>query len=159
MVEVRATDSFDKAARSLAAEAGGGQLLKDLADEIYQDLEPAVGEVRAALLTHGGHAGVPHGTPLLPAIAAAVQAEVVLKGRSAGARIRAAKIGAHNFPNAPKRFNQAHFWHYQYGRNVRVYQVGAPGWFDATLQRDQGKHRRAVEQSIAKSIRRITRRV
>lgn len=160
MIEIQADQrTFNALARALAAEAGGDALRRDLAADLREELAPAVSEVRSRLLASGS-GGLPHGEPLLPAIAAGVKVDVRVGKRAARARIRASKRGMpRDFVNAPKRFNERSFRHHVFGREGWVEQVGAPGWFDDPLHDRQGKYRRAVERAMERCVRRITRRV
>lgn len=149
--------SFARVERALRDEADGRELRRDLADNLHSALEPAVGAVRAAVMSMAT-GGLPHaGEPLRVAVAAGVQVEVQLSGRAAGARIVATKHGMpRGFAQAPKRLNARRGWrHKVYGRDVWVRQVGAPGWFDDTLRRGQERYRTAVRVALDRVARRI----
>lgn len=153
--------SFNRVSRALDAEADGVQLRRDLVTELRQAVEPAIGEVRGRLMASGS-GGLPHdGEPLRSTIAAGVKPKIRTKGRSAGVSIVAHKRGMpRGFVNAPKRFNQRHFRHRIFGKNVWVLQVGAPEWFDGPLRGHQDRYRQRVEAAMEHMVKRIvTRRV
>jgi len=155
-VEVRAdASSFGRVARSLDEESDGEHLRKDLVEGFRAALEPAVDEVRGALMQMAS-GGLAHaGEPLRLAVA---QHVVVSVGRRSAA-IRALKTGMpRGFWNAPKRLNQRQFRHRVYGRDVWVTQVGAPGWFDDTLQRNQTRYRVAARRALDDMADRIGRK-
>jgi hypothetical protein len=151
--------SFNDVARALESEADGAHLRRDLAENLRTAAAPAVGQVRSNLMGRAG-GGLPHaGEPLRSAIAAGVKADAHIGGHSAGVSIVALKRGLpRNFPNAPKRFNARAFRHRVYGRDVWVRQVGAPGWFDDTLQHGQDRYRVAVRRALEDVAERIARR-
>lgn len=162
MIQVVADDrSFGAVARGLRAEADGQELVQDLAEQLRAALEPAVGEVRAAVLGMAS-AGLPHGgESLRAAVAAAVVSEVRVTGGSAVARIRATKRAMpRGFANAPARLNARRGWkHPVHGRtSTWVTQMGAPGWFDDTIARGRDRYERAAREALDRVARRVARR-
>lgn len=159
-VELRADQgSFDAVVRALKAEEDGRALRRDLADELEDAVEPAIGHVRGALLAMDT-GGIPHGgEPLRAAVSAGVDDEIILTGRSAGVRVKASSRGMpRGFRNAPKRLNAKRGWrHRVFGRDVWVRQIGAPGWFDDTLEARRERYRRAVVKAMEQSVDRIER--
>lgn len=159
-VTIRADQrSFDRVARAVQSEAGGRRLRADLVDELEDAVDPAVHEVRSALLgMHTG--GLAHGgEPLRAAVAAGIHDQVVLTGSAAGVRVIASKEGMpRGFRLAAKRLNARGWRHPVFGGRVTVRQVGAPGFFDDTLSRYAPAARRGVERAIENSVNRMARR-
>lgn len=159
-VTIRADQrTFDSLARAMEREASG-RMRRDLADELEDAVDPAVHEVRAALMGMQagglGHAG----EPLRAAVAAGIQDRVILTGRTAGVKVIASSLGMpRGFWRAPKRLNARGWSHPVFGRrNVTVRQVGAPGFFDDTLERHRAQCRAAVARAMQKSVNRIERK-
>jgi len=150
-------ESFRSVGFALDAEADGRNLNEDMAELLGDALRPAIQDVRGALFAGSG--GLPHaGEPLRQAIAAHLVVDVRV-GRAVSARIRALKEGMpRNFWNAPKRFNERRFRHPVHGKNVWVSQIGAPGWFDDTMARNQARYRIAVRRALDKMAERIGRK-
>lgn len=155
-VEVRPDPhSFGRAARALDAEAPGGAWRRDLSGGLTAALAPGVSAVRSALMSRGSGGGSHDGAPLRPAIAA----EVHVVPLSSGAVIVAGKTPqVRGFANAAKRFNQRGFRRRVYGSNSWVVQVGAPGWFDDTLQSLHPRLRAAALAALEGRARRISRK-
>lgn len=152
--------TFQRVARALEDEADGREWAADMATELHAILEPAVYEVRGALMgmSTGGldHAG----EPLRQAVAANVEALVRFDGKRPGARIRAKRTEQlRGFANAPQRLNSRRGWRHPLFGNYDqwVTQVGAPGWFDDTLRRLRPRLRRAAEEVLRDRARRIAR--
>jgi hypothetical protein len=161
MIQVEPDDaSFRRVERALRTEADSGALGQDLAEEFHQALEPAVSEVRGAVLGMPT-GGLPHaGEGLRAAVASHIQTDIRVGKRGGGALIRALKRGMpRGFVNAPKRLNARRGWRHQlWGRDQWAQQLGEPGWFDDTLARGRGRYLRAAAQALEKVSRRIARR-
>lgn len=152
--------SFNRCARALEDEADGREFRREFNAAMREALEPGVAATRAAVLSRGG-AGVPHeGQSLRQAIAAGVQVVNLRGGEVPGAKIRASSQGMpRGFWNAPKRFNQNSFRHPVHGnRKVWTTQVGAPGWFDDTLQQLRPYLLDRAEQVVRERAERIGRK-
>lgn len=159
--EIRPNEAtFRRLAAALAAEGTGTRLRADLADEIGDAVEPAVHQVKAALMgmDHGGLAHA--GEPLRSAVAAGIDDRIILTGRSAGVRVVASSSGMpRGFRHAPKRINSRGWRHPVFGnRNVVVRQIGAPGFFDDTIERRRARYRAAVRRAMQRSADRIKRK-
>lgn len=152
--------TFQRVAAAVSAEADGREWANDLARELHTILEPAVYEVRSALMGMST-SGLPHaGEPLRQAVAANVEALARFDGRRPGARIRAKETKTvRNFATAPRRLNSRRGWrHPVFGNDERwTNQIGAPGWFDDTLRRLRPRLRRAAEAALRDRARRIAR--
>lgn len=147
--------SFERVARALADEAPGRQWRDDLSAGMAVALSPGVAAARSAVLSRGG--GAAHeGQPLRQAIAARVHVVPL----SSGATVVAEKTPhVRNFPNAPKRFGQHRGWRRRvYGSSTVVVQVGAPGWFDDTLDNMHPRLRVAALAALEGRARRISRK-
>jgi hypothetical protein len=150
---------FARLARALDAEADGREWENDLADELGDVLAPGVAAVRAAILS-APTIGLPHaGEPLRQAIADAVEPVVRMRGGRAGARIRVTGRGMpRGFRNAPKLFNRNSFKHPTRGGDQWATQVGAPGWFDATLRPMRVRMRQAADRALRHRAERVSRK-
>lgn len=150
---------FTRLARALDAEADGDEWRAELAQDLHEALLPGVSAVRGALMGMST-GGLDHADePLRQAVAQAVESDVRMSGKRAGARIRARKKGMpRNFHNAPKRLNARSWRHPQFGADVWVTQTGEQGWFDWTLRRLHPRLRLAAENALHNRARRITRR-
>jgi hypothetical protein len=147
-------------ARACDDEADGRQMRGEVAANLHAALEPAVAEVRGAILGMSS-GGLPHdGEPLRAAVASAVRSDIRLSGKFAGARIQVTKRGMpRGFANAPKRLNARRGWrHRVFGRDVWVTQIGEPGWFDDTMARGHRRYRAAVEKAMDGMANRIVRK-
>lgn len=158
-VEIRPDSaSFRRVAAALDDEADGKEFRRDLATALHAALSPGVDAVRSAVLGMDSGGIREGGEPLRQAVAAGVVSEVRLDQGTA--RIRARKRGMpRNFPNAPKRLNQARGWrHPVFSPDVWVSQRGRPGWFDDTLRRLRPQLRAAAGEALQARATRITRR-
>lgn len=146
--------SFQRVAAALAEESDGVEWRRDMSEDMSEALMPGVSAVRSAIMSRGG--GGPHeGAPLRASIAAHVRVVPL----HSGATIVAGREGMpRNFPNAPKRFNQRSFRRRVYGRNAWVTQVGAPGWFDDTLDHMRPRLQAAAHAALEGRARRISRK-
>lgn len=145
--------SFRRVAAALDAESSGVEWRHDMSDDLSAALMPGVSAVRGAIMSRGG-SGPHEGAPLRAAIAAHVR---VIPLHS-GATIVAERQGMpRDFPNAPKRFNQRAFRRRVYGRSAWVTQVGAPGWFDDTLEHMHERLTGAALAALEGRARRISR--
>lgn len=148
-------------ARALRQEANGAELRRDLIRNLRAVATPAAQAVRTAILAmpvHSVHGAKEDYLPLRAAVAAGVRTRVRLSGKRAGVAILARKTpGVRGFRNAPKRLN-APFWrHPVFGdTDIWVTQVGAPGWFDATLKPFREPGKRAAAAAMAAIARRIS---
>lgn len=139
--------------KRLATEADGKRLRLELAAALRVVVAPAVSEIRSGALAikRGESVSVrpskkrpvaDSAVSLGAAIARGVGVQTRLTGRYAGVTVRARKSGMpRGFANAPKRINAKQFRHKVFGRDVWVTQIGAPGFFDNPLKRDQAKYR------------------
>jgi len=94
------------------------------------------------------------------AIAGRVAVEAKPSGRAVGVRIVARKVRLRGFVNAPKKFNDRNWRHPVFGHRDRwVTQIGKPGWFDDSVQRERRGYRRAVLDAMDATAKRITRKV
>jgi hypothetical protein len=158
MIEARADfASFERVAAAIKEEEDGKQLRLDLIAGFRAALEPAVNEVRSALMAMGS--GGLHAEPLREAVARQIKTQVRLSGRSAGVRIRAGKNGMpRGFRNAPKRINQRSWRHQIFGTDAWVTQVGAPGYFDDTVERGRSRYEAAAYRALDNVAERIGRK-
>lgn len=146
--------------RALRAEADGKELRRDLIRELKEPLKPAVAEIRSGVMSLSS-SGLPHaGEPLRRSVARRITTEAKLSGKFPGVRIKARKTpGLRQFANAPKRLNSPKGWrHRVFGRDVWVTQLGRPHYFDDPLQGREQAFRRAVEQAMERTARRILQR-
>lgn len=146
--------------RALQSEADGKQLRRDLIRELKEPLKPAIAEIRSGVMSLGS-GGIPHaGESLRRGVARRVTSEAKLSGKFPGVRIKARKTpGLRNFANAAKRLNSPKGWrHRVYGRDVWVVQLGKPHYFDEPLSGRHQVFRRAVEQAMERTARRIAQR-
>lgn len=156
-------------AKRLASEADGKRLRLELSAGLRVAVAPAVSEIRAgALAIKRGDSISKRSTKKNPvaesavslgaAIARGVGVQTRLAGRYAGVTVRARKSGMpRGFANAPKRINAKHFRHKVFGREVWVTQIGAPGFFDNPLKRDQAKYRAACVRVMDAMAARIAK--
>ncbi|GIH29095.1 hypothetical protein Aph01nite_74050 [Acrocarpospora phusangensis] len=158
MIELSADQQALQAlARALGREADGKKLRRDLAKELRQALQPAVGEIKAGLMSIGSGGLPADGEPLRPAVARKIKAEARLSGRQTGARVRARRTEAvRGFRHAPKRLNSAKGWRRPvFGTGLWVVQLGKPGYFDDPLERRRGEFRTAVHKAMEDAAARI----
>ncbi|NMO52031.1 hypothetical protein HH310_12590 [Actinoplanes sp. TBRC 11911] len=148
-------DSFTRVARALRDEAPGREWRQDLSKGMGAALAPGVAAVRSAVLSRGGGAGH-EGQPLRQAVAAAVHVVPL----DSGATIVADHTPqVRQFAHAPKRLNERGGWRRRvFGSNVTVIQIGAPGWFDDTLQ-DNSRLHAAAYAALDGRAGRIARKV
>lgn len=148
---------FVRVSRALREEADGAIIARAVED-LRAAASPAVGLVRSAIASSGG--GLPHaGESIRAAIAAGVHESVNIRKRSGRVSVLAMKTGMpRKFKNAPKRFNEPSFRRRVYGSNRWVVQVGAPGWFDDTLQANPEKYRPAVRRALEDTADNIARK-
>jgi hypothetical protein len=145
--------SFRRVAAALSHESDGAQWRRDMSTSEQAALAPGVAAVRSALMSRGG--GGPHeGEPLRPVIAAHVRIVALRSGATLVAEKTPAVRG---FANAPKRFNQRGFRRRVFGSNNSVIQVGAPGWFDDTLEHMHERLTGAALAALEGRARRISR--
>lgn len=144
---------------ALRREADGKDLRKELIRSTKKALDPAVTEVKGAIMAMSS-AGDPRvGPPLRQTIASRIRAEVRLSGRASGARIRAKKTPSiRGFANAPKRTNRTAGWRHQVYGGGWVHQTGRPLWFDNEMKHNRAEYRRAVLDVLEDMARRIASR-
>lgn len=153
--------AFVRVAGQLRREADGKELRKELMKSTKNALEPAVGELRGAILAMPSSGDPRVGPPLRQTIAARVRVEVRLSGKTPGARIKVRKTKTlRGFANAPMRTNRDAGWrHPVFNGGGWVTQHGKPGWFDDTLKPNQEKYRRAVLDAVEEMSRRVAARM
>jgi hypothetical protein len=136
-----------RVALELRSMADGKALGAALRKELRAAAAPAVVDLRAAVLAAPGRASA---TPALrTAVAAKIGVAVRTVGRDPSVAIRARKTpGARGFRSAAKALNAPSFRHPVFGRTVWVVQVGAPRWWDATVE----AHRWAFHAAAVKAI-------
>jgi hypothetical protein len=149
--------SMDRLAAALEHEATGREWNSEFDAAMRDALSPAVNAVRSAVLSRSG-GGVPHaGQSLRQAIAGGVKIQPLRAG-SPGARIAATGSGMpRGFRKAPKRFNERKFRHPVFGGDQWVNQIGAPGWFDDTLDRFRPRLVVLANKSLDARAERISR--
>lgn len=163
--------------RALNQEDDGKKLRRDLAKNIRQALDPAVDDIKSALMSFG-HSGLPAvGGGLGEAIAKGVRAEARLSGQSTGARIRMRRTpGIRGFTHAPRRLNSPKGWRHpvfgnretwvslRKGKGSRstggegetwVHQMGIPGFFDKSVDKRRDELHDAVLQAMEDMAERI----
>ncbi len=144
--------------RGLDGERHGRRLMQDIADEFEKALRPAEEEVKGALFAMADGGLPTQGEPLRQAIAQHLVIDVDIRAQSTRVSLRALKEGMpRDFWNAPKRLNERSWRHRVYGRDVWVTQIGAPGWFDDTLHRNETRYRLAARRALDKMAERIGR--
>lgn len=149
-----------RVAGAMRKEADGKDLRKDLIKSTKAALQPAVGELRGAILAMPSHGDPRKGPPLRQTIAARVRTEVKLSGRAPGARVKVGKTKSlRGFANAPMRTNRRSSWrHPVFNSGVWVSQTGKPGWFDDTVMYRRQQYRRAVLDVVEEMARRVASR-
>lgn len=156
--------AFVRVAGQLRREADGKELRKELMKTTKAALQPAVSELRGAILAMPSSGDPRKGPPLRQTIAARVRVEVRLSGKTPGARIKVRKTPSlRGFANAPMRTNRRAGWRHPVFSEDRmgswVSQTGKPGWFDDTLKPNQEKYRRAVLAAVEEMARRVASRM
>jgi hypothetical protein len=146
--------SFRRVAAALSAESDDEQWRRDMSSSMQAALAPGASTVRSALMSRGG-GGAHAGEPLRAAIAAQIH---VLPLHSGATLVAGKTPGVRGFANAPKRFNQRGFRRRVYGRDAWVVQVGAPGWFDDSLDHLHPRLRVAALAALEGRARRISRK-
>lgn len=143
---------------ALRAEADGKDLDRDLARNLRTALEPARDAARAAIMA------MPSKSQVVPSLRAAVAEATVtsvrLSGQRPGVAIRTGKTGMpRGFTNAPQRLNRAKGWrHPVRGTDRWVTQVGAPGWFDDTIEPFKTEATQAAGEALDAVAHRIDER-
>lgn len=152
--------SFRRCIRALNEEANGTAWQTDAAEEMEEALRPGVAAVKAALFSTMHTTGLPHGGEgLRQAVSSRVKPVVAFRGRRPGAMIRVDKTGLpRGFANAPRRLNDKNWRHPTPSGDVWVTQIGAPGWFDDTLERLRPRLSAAASKALERRARRISRR-
>lgn len=152
--------SFRRCIRALNDEAGGTDWQHDAAEEMEEALRPGVNAVRGALFATMHTSGLAHGGEgLRQAVSESVQPVVAFHGPRPGAMIRADKNGMpRSFANAPRRLNDKSFRHPIPTGQTWVTQIGAPGWFDDTLERLRSRLAAAASDVLERRARRISRK-
>lgn len=153
--------AFVRVAGQLRREADGKELRKELMKTTKAALQPAVSELRGAILAMPSSGDPRKGPPLRQTIAARVRVEVRLSGKTPGARIKVRKTQSlRGFANAPMRTNRRAGWrHPVFGGAGWASQTGKPGWFDDTLKPNHEKYRRAVLAAVEEMSRRVAARM
>lgn len=146
--------------RALRSVEDGKEIRRDLTKAARGALNPTRTAARQAVkaMPSKGHAG----PKLRQAVAAKVMVQIKLAGKFPGAMLRSKKTPKlRGFRNAPKRLNARNGWkHPSFGDSTAmVRQQGKPGWFDDTVKRDRGKHRRAMLGVIKAHEKRIRGRL
>lgn len=156
-VEVKAED-LGKFAAALKAEQDGKQLRRELAKNMRGALAPAAEIAKGSIMSMAS-AGPGTSPALRSEIAKKIRPEVRLSGRSTGARVKARKIRARDFANAPKRTQSAKGWRRMaYGRDRWVVQYGKVEWFDRAMAGKRDKYRAAVIDAMQAMADRIAKR-
>lgn len=154
------TEGLDALSRALRQESDGKDLRKELAANMREALKPAAAEAKSAALSIPSGGSASSSSPALrPAIAKKIRPEVKLGGRWSGARIKARKTrNIRNFPNAPKRTQQASWRTRIFGSNTWREQRGKLDWFDDSMQGNAARYRDAVLDAMENMARRIANR-
>lgn len=153
--------AFVRVAGQMRREADGKELRKELMKAAKGALQPAVSELKGAILAMPSSGDPRKGPPLRQTIAARVRVEVRLSGKTPGARIKVRKTQSlRGFANAPMRTNRRAGWrHPVFGGDGWAQQTGKPGWFDDTLKPNHDKYRRAVLDAVEEMARRVASRM
>lgn len=147
-------------AKSLAAEADGKQLRKDLIAGLREAVAPGVSAVQSKLRAIPNQ-GITSSPGLGAYLAPRVKTQVRLAGRSTGVRVRIAKTDKlRGFTYAARRLNRRTWKHKVFGRDVWVEQRSPiTGYFDETLSAERAAYRKAVRDALERMARRVADRV
>lgn len=146
-------------ARSLRSEEDGKEIRKDLVKKLRAAAGPARQAARDSI--RGAASSGHKGKSLRSGIAAKIQVVAKPTGYAVGVRVVAKQTpNLRGFTNAPRRFNSASGWeHPVFGTRKSVHQVGRPGWFDESIQHRKPEFRRAVEDVMKETARRVARSI
>jgi hypothetical protein len=141
---------------ALTAEADGAALRTSLTKNLKTAMVPAVNDAKQAILAMPSKAV--HTEPLRQSIAQAIKPSVSYTGKSTGATIKAAKNKyPRGFKSAPAATNARGWQHPVFGNTPKVFQVGAPGWFDK-VKEHLPEYREAIVESLIEMAERIAAR-
>lgn len=149
---------LQKVVRALKKESDGSELARDLTQKLRKVAEPALGAVRAAILSMDSHSESVPG--LRASIARATKISVRSTGKRPGLSIYTTKTGMpRGFEKAPKHTNSVKGWrHRVFGTDKWVAQIGKPGWFDATLKPFREPAVQAADEALKAAERRVSER-